>query len=120
MARRSPVRLRAGTATSLRRMTASTMVDLALVFLRSPRAAGARGEGLSPSGAQEAFDLAFGPGQGLVHRLALQMAGDHLGLDRLGVDLGSELWWVRRRCGRQDLGVVRVWVGGRAVLWGAF
>src|SRR5262249_62078655 len=107
MARRSPVRLRAGTATSLRRMTASTMVDLALVFLRSPRAAGARGEGLSPSGAQEAFDLAFGPGQGLVHRLALPMADDHLCLDRLGVDLERGLWWGRRRGERQ--GPVVVW-----------
>src|SRR5262249_40467591 len=108
MARRSPVRLRAGTATSLRRMTASTMVDLALVFPRSPRLAWARGEGLSPSGAQEAFDLAFGPGQRFIHGLALHVTHDHLGQDRLRVDLEGDLGWRRRRCDRQGLVIVRI------------
>src|SRR5262252_8510670 len=107
MVRRNPVRLRAGTATSLRRMTASTMVDLALVFRRSPRAAGHGGKRL-PSGSQEALNLALGPNQGLVHRLALQMAHDHLGMDRLHVDLEGDLGWRRRCCDRQRLVVVRV------------
>ena len=64
-----------------------------------PRAAAQRrwpvGSGSSiasaSSGPHEAFDLALGPGQGLFHRLALHEAHDHLGLDRLGVDLMGDL-----------------------------
>src|SRR5258705_9003923 len=34
------------------------------------------------SAAQEPFDFAFSPGEGLLHRLALQVTHDHLGLRR--------------------------------------
>src|SRR5467141_671796 len=46
------------------------------------------------SGSHEAFDLALGPGERLLQRLALHEAHHHLGLDRLGIDLHGDL---RRR-----------------------
>ena len=39
------------------------------------------------SGAHEAFALALGPGEHVLHRLALEQAHDHLGLHALRVDL---------------------------------
>src|SRR5262249_39517602 len=43
------------------------------------------------SGPHEAFDLALGPGEGLFQRLALHEPHHHLGLDRLRINLDSDL-----------------------------
>src|SRR4051794_13598993 len=60
------------------------------------------------SSPHEAFDLALRPGERLFDRLALQVADDHLGVNRLGVDLMRDLGRRRSGCHRQDLMIVRV------------
>jgi hypothetical protein len=50
---------------------------------------------LPTSGAHEAFQLALGPGECFLHRLALQMAHDHLGMDPLAIDLHGDFRWRR-------------------------
>src|ERR1700737_2544548 len=60
------------------------------------------------SAAHEAFELAFRPGQRLLHRFALVEAHAHLGQGRLGVDLLSDLRR-RRRC-RDRKRLVVVWI----------
>ena len=60
--------------------------------------------------AHEAFDFARRPIQRLLHRLALEVADRHLGLDALVVDLLGDLVRRGRRGDREDLVVVRVGV----------
>src|SRR5690348_2184561 len=50
------------------------------------------------SGPHVAFELAFGPGQDLLHGLAVEVADGHLALQAGGVDLLGDL--VRRGSGR--------------------
>src|SRR5581483_10096978 len=58
--------------------------------------------------AHEALELAHGPGQRLLHRLALHVAHDPLRHQALRVDLHRNLVRGRRRRDRQDLVIVRV------------
>src|SRR5262249_41694382 len=60
------------------------------------------------SGPHEAFDLGFGPGERLLHRLALHEPHDHLGLDRLVINLVRDLRWGGGCCNGQRLMFVRV------------
>ena len=64
--------------------------------------------------AHEPFDFARGPIEGLLQRLALEVANRHLGLDALVVDLLGDLVRRGRRGDREDLVIVRVRDSGRA------
>src|ERR1700761_1267786 len=55
------------------------------------------------SASHVAFALAFRPGEGLFHRLALIISHAHLGQDGLGVDLLGDLRRCRRRGDRKLL-----------------
>ncbi len=70
------------------------------------------------SASHEAFELALGPGQRLLHRFALEVAHDHLGLHALQIDLPRDLWRGRRRRNRQRLVMVRVGIVVEGALGG--
>src|SRR6266702_3111484 len=111
--RRPKRRGRAVALSVTRPITASAIARLfAIAWLleaEGPRTAVA-GLRLDPtSRAQEAFDLVLGPGQRLLHRLALEVAHRHLGHDALDVDLHRDLRRGRGPGDRQAL--VILWVG---------
>src|ERR1700737_1668450 len=72
------------------------------------------------SGPHEAFELAFRPGQRLLHGFALVEAHAHLGQGALGVDLLSDLRRRRRCRDRKRLVVVWIRVMEERALWRSF
>src|SRR6267142_2666412 len=72
------------------------------------------------SAPHEAFELAFRPGQRLLHGLALVVAQTHLGQRRPRVDLLRDLRRSRRSRNRQGLVVVRVGIVIERTLWRSF
>src|SRR5690242_12724061 len=91
MALRKPVREPVVATSRGAEIAASTIVCLSIHQAPAPRPVCSR--------PHKAFQLAFGPGQRLLHRLALVVTDGHLGHETLHVDLHGNLV---RRGSRRD------------------